>query len=338
MSKRIPVVIIVVLGVMFIYQCGRNTATPSNQNIELTPTLRFAAPLKTPPMPEFKSLLSEEQAIAKYREYYKKLNLNNNKELADIAKSLGEPEIRSGNEGAPVYDANYRTMVYNVGNSVIMSIDAQDGRLLWLGNNVLLEKKDREPFPQKIITTKTKGEIIKLAEKYRQIIMGDLPKGFSFAPPDASFKSERDLRGMWSVKWQRLINGYVIDSIAVSICEPLGCELCTFHNIKMYPLCPTDVKISEKEAEAIAWLIIPESRETNPLMHEAKDYIIKEKRLEICSFEYDYEYGALPYPSPGHYLRLAYEFEFDCQKYPRGGFRIWIDAATGEVLRFSPPF
>jgi len=235
-------------------------------------------------------------------------------------------------------------MIIEVLGPAEMWFDAKDGRIRYLGNEVLLYYLEEiEPMPAEVKATKTEAEIIQLAEKYRQIIMGDFSKEMTYAKPKAKFHSYGMDVGKWEITWQRLINGYSVwaDCIRIRIYDSLNLDLDGFSAFGaglQYESCPTDVKINSEDAKKVAWATVDFiQREYYTYIKDLKFTLDKSELLIIApnylfdSRVKDWSVGFLE----NRTTRLAYRFDFLSENRDRLG--IDIDAETGEVLGASLP-
>lgn len=218
-----------------------------------------------------------------------------------------------------------------------MEIDAVNGKILFCINHVILEnnknldKGDSKP-------KKTKEEIIKQAEEYVKILIGEMPKDTGSVTANyinPTCKVE------WHVFWDRREGEYKYcsDSFGVTIDEDYGLSSFGYNFFSDY-IPPKQIDISKEKAIEIG------KKNINKIMHSPnadgrfnsyKTGEVKSAKLWIVNPNYFHIKGEYSFTNKP-YARLAWAVDFACvnkKTDKEDGFKkvsIWIDAETGEIL------
>lgn len=194
--------------------------------------------------------------------------------------------------------------------------------------------------------TKNSLQMQELAKSYVKQILGFIP--------DSNYKIKTRYwdrgypKGEWHVFWVRTLNGYEYDSIydggiSVAMSDHTGEFLSFGRKILSVQECPTEVKISQKQAEQIA--TEKAIRYARKIYHSktVSNPVIDFSQLKIVNPDHTFdkiEHKQITSESEdGMMCRLAYETQVrvsviigETNKETKKKILIYIDAATGEVV------
>ncbi|MFH1228608.1 MAG: hypothetical protein V1701_11995 [Planctomycetota bacterium] len=191
----------------------------------------------------------------------------------------------------------------------------------------------------KVIPKKSKEEILKQAEQYRDELLGERMKKYSLGPVKQLFFDDNpSWYGVWKVSWPRMINGYEVegDDVSIYIHEEYG--LCEFAELFLSDPCPIDIKISQDEAEKIALKLSQKTLDSMNSQYTSEHSPILKSRPK-AEAEVGWTKLLMVQPGPGilrqKKLILVYRIVIkwceDEKEWRDESFRIDVNAITGEI-------
>lgn len=249
------------------------------------------------------------------------------------------------------YDERLDKTVPGIGCKLVgfsMRVDPTPGKILSCSNQYIAEKTGSLSgvvFKGGAKPARNKEDIVKEAERYVEILNGEIPKEACLWEVDYNVgawqKPGYSYEGVWIVRWGRKEGDYKYysDSICVMINESLGLSSYGYNFYSDYHP-PKKINISRYQAVKIAQKNVNKiinSSFFDSLMRYYKADKVDSAELLIINPNYSHKLKSMEDPYCTRNARLAWVVKFTLSVAKTGKadpnlLQVWIDAETGEVL------